>query len=77
MRSPSSVITGLTLAILPVGLLGLDFLLNAIQALIFSILTLVFITLAIEGHEHEEGHVAEDAMSTLEGHEPQSLQPAH
>ena len=55
-----SVITGLTLAILPVGLLGLDFLLNAIQALIFSILTLVFITLAIEGHEHEEGHVAEE-----------------
>ena len=72
-----SVITGLTLAILPVGLLGLDFLLNAIQALIFSILTLVFITLAIEGHEHEEGHVAEEAMDTLEGHEPGSLQPAH
>jgi len=72
-----SVITGLTLAILPVGLLGLDFLLNAIQALIFSILTLVFITLAIESHEHEEGHVAEDAMDTLEGHEPPMLQPAH
>jgi F-type H+-transporting ATPase subunit a len=72
-----SVITGLTLALIPVGLLGLDFLLNAIQALIFSILTLVFITLAIESHDHEEGHVAEEAVDTLEGHEPPALQPAH
>jgi F-type H+-transporting ATPase subunit a len=72
-----SVITGLTLAIIPVGLLGLDFLLNAIQALIFSILTLVFITLAIEGHDHEEGQVAEEALETLHGQEPPALQPAH
>ena len=56
-----SVITGLTLAIIPVGLLGLDFLLNAIQALIFSVLTLVFIMLAIESHDHEEGEVAEES----------------
>jgi F-type H+-transporting ATPase subunit a len=69
------VITGLTIAFIPVGLLGLDFLLNAIQALIFSVLTLVFITLAIEGHGHEEGHVAEEAVDTIEGREP-SLQPA-
>ena len=72
-----SVITGLTLALIPVGLLGLDFLLNAIQALIFSILTLVFITLAIESHDHEEGHIAEEAVDTIEGHEPPALQPAH
>jgi F-type H+-transporting ATPase subunit a len=70
------VITGLTLAIIPVGLLGLDFLLNAIQALIFSVLTLVFITLAIESHEHEEGHIAEEAIATIEGPES-ALQPAH
>ena len=70
------VITGLTLAIIPVGLLGLDFLLNAIQALIFSVLTLVFITLAIESHDHEEGHVAEEAIEAIEGSEP-ALQPAH
>lgn len=70
------VITGLTLAIIPVGLLGLDFLLNAIQALIFSVLTLVFITLAIESHDHEEGHVAEEAIDAIEGTEP-ALQPAH
>jgi F-type H+-transporting ATPase subunit a len=70
------VITGLTLAVIPVGLLGLDFLLNAIQALIFSVLTLVFITLAIESHDHEEGHVAEEAIEAIEGSEP-ALQPAH
>ncbi len=71
------VITGLTLAIIPVGLIGLDFLLNAIQALIFSVLTLVFITLAIESHDHEEGHVAEEALESLHGQEPSTLQPAH
>ena len=37
------VITALTIAIIPVGLLGLEVMLNAIQALIFSILTLMFI----------------------------------
>src|SRR4029077_20896648 len=39
-----SVIPPLTIVVFPIGLYGLDFLLNAIQALIFSILTLVFIT---------------------------------
>jgi F-type H+-transporting ATPase subunit a len=71
------VITALTIAFIPVGLLGLEVMLNAIQALIFSVLTLIFITLAIESHEHEEGHVADEAMGTLEGVEPPTLQPAH
>ena len=70
------VITGLTVAIIPVGLLGLDFLLNAIQALIFSVLTLVFITLAIESHGHEEGQIAEEALDAIDG-ESHRLQPAH
>ena len=56
------VITALTIAFVPVGLLGLEVMLNAIQALIFSILTLMFIVLAIESHDHEEGHVAEEAL---------------
>ena len=70
------VITSLTIAIFPIALLLLDGMLNAIQALIFSILTLVFITLAIEGHEHEEGHAAEAVIDTIdrEGHQ---LQAAH
>jgi F-type H+-transporting ATPase subunit a len=70
------VITSLTIAIFPIALLLLDGMLNAIQALIFSILTLVFITLAIEGHGHEEGHVAEDVIDTISG-EGHQLQPAH
>jgi F-type H+-transporting ATPase subunit a len=52
------VITSLTIAIFPIALLLLDGMLNAIQALIFSVLTLVFITLAIEGHGGEEAHPA-------------------
>jgi F-type H+-transporting ATPase subunit a len=70
------VITSLTIAIFPIALLLLDGMLNAIQALIFSILTLVFITLAIEGHGNEEGHPAEEATQAIdrEGHQ---LQPAH
>ena len=64
------VITSLTIAIFPVALLLLDGMLNAIQALIFSVLTLVFITLAIESHHEEEGHIAEDVMANIEGREP-------
>ena len=71
------VITALTIAFIPVGLLGLEVMLNAIQALIFSILTLIFITLAIESHAHEEGEVAEEALDALHGSEPPKLQPAH
>ena len=69
------VITALTIAYIPVALLGLEVMLNAIQALIFSVLTLIFITLAIESHEHEEGHIAEEALGHPDA-EP-NLQPAH
>jgi hypothetical protein len=50
--------------------------LNAIQALIFSILTLMFIVLAIEGHGHEEGEIAAEAVDAIDG-ESHKLQPAH
>jgi F-type H+-transporting ATPase subunit a len=70
------VITSLTIAIFPIALLLLDGMLNAIQALIFSVLTLVFITLAIEGHGHEEGQIANEAIATIDG-EGHQLQPAH
>lgn len=51
------VITALTVAVLPVALIGLEVMLNLVQALIFSVLTLMFILAAIEGHgEHEDGH---------------------
>ena len=52
------VITGLTFVIIPVAMVGLEFLLNFMQALIFSVLTLMFTLIAIEGHDedHAEGH---------------------
>jgi F-type H+-transporting ATPase subunit a len=71
------VITSLTIAAVPVLLLLLELMLNAIQALIFSVLTLIFIVLAIESHHEEEGHVAEEAIDVIEGKEPGGLQPAH
>jgi F-type H+-transporting ATPase subunit a len=49
------VISGLTFVIIPVAMLSLEFLLNFMQALIFSVLTLMFTLIAIEGH-HEEEH---------------------
>jgi F-type H+-transporting ATPase subunit a len=58
------VITALTLAVLPVLLLGLEFMLNLIQALIFSILSFMYIVLAIEEHGHDEGHLAEEALGS-------------
>jgi F-type H+-transporting ATPase subunit a len=71
------VITTLTISFIPVLLIGLELMLNAIQALIFSVLTLMFIVLAIESHHEEEGHVAEEALDAIDGDEPSGLQPAH
>ena len=71
------VITSLTIAIFPLALLCLELMLNAIQALIFSVLTLIFITLAIESHHEEEGHVAEDVVHAAQGSDASTLQPAH
>jgi F-type H+-transporting ATPase subunit a len=71
------VITTLTVSVIPLFLISLELMLNVIQALIFSILTLVFITLAIESHDDEEGHIAEDVMADLGGRSPAALQPSH
>ena len=72
------VITALTIAIIPVGLIGLELMLNAIQALIFSVLTLMFIVLAIESHHEEEEHAPEEAQGLeAPGREATGLQPAH
>ncbi len=71
------VITTLTVSLIPVLLISLELMLNAIQALIFSVLTLIFIVLAIESHHEEEGHIAEDVVHEITGSEPGGLQPAH
>ena len=55
------VITALTIAIIPIGMLSLELLLNFVQALIFSTLTLMYTIIAMEGHaeeHHEEAHPA-------------------
>ncbi|HEV2006617.1 MAG TPA: FoF1 ATP synthase subunit a [Candidatus Limnocylindrales bacterium] len=71
------VITALTIGFIPVLLIALELMLNAIQALIFSVLTLMFIVLAIESHHEEEGHIAEDVVNEVEGKAPSALQPSH
>ena len=71
------VITALTIGFIPVLLIALELMLNAIQALIFSVLTLMFIVLAIESHHEEEGHIAEDVVGQIEGSGNPSLQPSH
>jgi F-type H+-transporting ATPase subunit a len=50
------VITALTFVVIPVAIVGLEVLLNLIQALIFAVLTLMFTLVAIEGHHEEEHH---------------------
>ena len=52
------VMTALTIAIVPLGLYALEVMLNLVQALIFSTLTLMFTLAAIEHHgdEHDESH---------------------
>ena len=71
------VITSLTIALVPVLLIALELMLNAIQALIFSVLTLMFIVLAIESHHEEEGHLAEEVMDHIEGMDSALPQPSH
>ena len=50
------VIIALTIAIVPVFMLGLEVLLNFMQALIFSVLTLMFTIIAIERHDDHGEH---------------------
>jgi F-type H+-transporting ATPase subunit a len=55
------VIVALTMTIIPLAIYGLELMLNTVQALIFSVLTLMFTLAAIEGHhDDEEGHARHD-----------------
>ncbi len=57
------VVLGLSAGLLPpVALFGLEIILTFVQALIFSTLTLMFILVAIESHQHDEGHEGKEAM---------------
>jgi F-type H+-transporting ATPase subunit a len=70
------VITALTIAIIPIGMLGLEVLLNFVQALIFSTLVLMYTIIAMEGHD-EEAHEAPAYADIPEGNvgPPLSTQP--
>jgi F-type H+-transporting ATPase subunit a len=65
-----AVISALTLALIPIALYGLEALLNLIQALIFSVLSLMFILIAIEGHESGEHHPAAAGEAAPDHHAP-------
>ncbi|HEY8168482.1 MAG TPA: FoF1 ATP synthase subunit a [Candidatus Limnocylindrales bacterium] len=51
--------------IFPVALYSLEVVLNLVQALIFSVLTLIFTVLAIESHHHEEGEIGEETVEAI------------
>ncbi len=69
------VMTALTVAIIPVALIGLEVLLNAVQAVIFSVLTLMFTLAAIETH-HSDEHLKElDEMALATPVPNPSLEP--
>ena len=57
---------------------GLEVILNFVQALIFSVLTLMFTLLAIESHEHEEGELADEGIAAIaETQAGPAAAPAH
>ncbi len=60
------VITALTIALIPAGMLLLEGLLNFVQALIFSTLMLMYTIIAVESH-HEEDHAVDEQTDVREG----------
>ena len=61
------VILALTLSIVPIAIYGLELMLNTVQALIFSVLTLMFILAAIEGHHDDNEEHTDDSIATPVG----------
>jgi F-type H+-transporting ATPase subunit a len=75
------VLTALTVAIVPMAILGLELMLNFIQALIFSTLTLLFTMVAIES-THGDDHAPSTAPAPglpveAPGQPPPAPAPAH
>ena len=60
------VITALTIALIPAGMLLLEGLLNFVQALIFSTLMLMYTIIAVESH-HVDEHAAPEFADVPEG----------
>lgn len=72
------VMTGLIIAAVPVALYFLEVILTFTQALIFSVLTLMFTLIAVESHhDHEEGEAAHGPAETAgDGAHPQATHAA-
>ncbi len=56
------VLIALTIGIIPIAMYSLELLLTTVQALIFSVLTLMFTLAAVESHHDEEGELGEEAV---------------
>jgi F-type H+-transporting ATPase subunit a len=67
------VLTALTIGLIPIAMYSLELLLNLVQALIFSVLTLMFTLVAVESH-HEEREPGDEARRPQAA--PSSGQPA-
>ena len=61
-----AVVTTITIAYIPLAMYGLELFVGLMQAIIFSVLVLVFTMLAMEGH-HEEGHDEHSPAAAGEG----------
>ncbi len=55
------VLIALTIGVIPIAMYSLELLLTTVQALIFSVLTLMFTLAAVESHHQEEGELGEEA----------------
>jgi F-type H+-transporting ATPase subunit a len=55
------VLTALTIGLIPIFMYSLELLLTTVQALIFSVLTLMFTLAAVESHHQEEGELGDEA----------------
>lgn len=71
------VMTALTIAIVPMALIALELLLNLVQALIFSTLTLMFTLAAIEHHASDDQHTAKGVAETPSWPVPAEAISAH
>lgn len=69
-----AVMTALLIAVVPVALYFLELILNFAQALIFSVLTLMFTLIAVESHHDEEGETSHEALAAV--HDSTRLDPA-
>ncbi|HEY6058752.1 MAG TPA: FoF1 ATP synthase subunit a [Candidatus Limnocylindrales bacterium] len=74
------VMTALTIAVIPIALFSLELMLNFVQALIFSVLTLMFTLAAVETHQeedHAKGGHAEVPVATPVPHPSLERSGAH